>query len=1172
MQDKHGGQEGSRSNDRLEPTFGDLPELNTKAFGDGNKDVSGSGLNQNGDHLGTGFNALEDPLNFASFSAVDDDRATPFHTSNSAKESLDDKAHSSDNNTQTSSEVSKDLSSSGSNKSTVKSSNETSIAENSASNHNNSDSVDSSLNSASHQDNKVLNDSVKKDSIIGQDSTENTGSVSSNSTNASTIENNDAKAIAETNEATTKSSSDNNESSLAEKSNEEPEIEGNFLYKWREERRRRKAAYIKEKEMRAAGLLPKLSIWARMWRVMRYSMSLMVKLAVVGVGVFVVLFIYFDSMVIDGYEVDDKWVLPAVVYSRPLELYPDQRLSFDQMVYELKLLKYREVQSPRRPGEYALNAKNGRIVLIKRPFTFPDADEPRMSVLIEFDGKRVKRILNADNNQELSYMRMDPVLLDRINRVNPEEDRIFISIADVPKPLIQTLIEIEDRNYYDHFGINPVAIVRAFVKNLIAGRVVEGGSTITQQLVKNYFLTNERSYTRKIKELFMAMAMNRRYTKDQILEAYMNEIYLGQNGRAGIYGFGLASYFYFGVPVSELTLDQMALLVGLIKGPSYYDPWRYPNHALERRNTVLAVLRNRGHITEEQFEAYSQKPLNIIPRGQLSYSKTPAFMGLVKTEIATRFKDEEEKTGKDFLSGNGIRIFTSLDPQAQAAAEKAVTNEIAAIEKERKKKNLEAAMVVSSWRTGEVSAVVGSSNPTYDGFNRALDSRRQVGSLIKPFVYLTAFHQGTHLGSIVNDSPVKVKLPDGKIWSPNNDDKKFRGPIRVIRAMANSLNVPTVRVGMAAGLDNVVNTLHAVGYKRDVPLYPSIVLGTPEISPYELNSMYVGMATEGIYRDLTTLRTIEKNGEIVYQRGGNRSPRTLDPKDTYLAIYGMTEATRSGTGKRLAAMFPGVTIASKTGTTNDFRDSWTVGMDSDELSTVWVGYDNNKSTGLYGSTGAMRLYGAYLKERGVNSLDLKRPEGVIFVNFDKDGNVLANGCEEPGMERYPAREDRIQYVKLCNVFDAGSNDLPYVIAPGAMQQTPAANNNNAAPAPQGSVNNNSAGVMQLYGNSPAANNQGNNINQQNQTAPGQLHLQPDPAGALNNNAPAAAGSEAGFARGPAPVAAPNTDALNSSSVEDSGAKDVDPVKPDDNARPTQQSSQHIENQADSFEDQLLGIF
>lgn len=741
------------------------------------------------------------------------------------------------------------------------------------------------------------------------------------------------------------------------------------------------------------------------------------KVAIALLSLIAIMFIYFNSVVIDKFEVQDKWVLPAMVYSRPLELYPDQRLSLKQMVYELKLLKYRESMNPQRPGEYAVNYKTDKIVLIKRPFTFPDGEEGKMSLLVDFDNNRVQKILNADTKEELGYVRMDPVLLDRINRIDPKEDRIFIGIEDVPKTLITTLIEIEDRKYYSHWGVNFFAIARAFIKNAIAGRVVEGGSTITQQLVKNYLLTSERSYVRKLKEIIIAMIMDYRYTKDEILEAYMNEIYLGQNGAAGIYGFGLASYFYFGMPVSELTQDQIALLIGLIKGPSYYDPWRKPEKALERRNTVLAVLRNRGYLSEVQFEQYASRPLGIIPRGSMNYSRTPAFMGVLKQEIKTKI----EPTNPDFLSGNGIKIFTSLDPQAQLAAENAVTQELDAIEKRSGVKGLEAAMVVSSWRTAEISAVVGSRKTKFDGFNRATEGRRQIGSLVKPFVYLTSFNNGFHLGSIVQDSPLTVKLQNGRLWSPKNDDKQFRGPIRVIKGMARSLNVPTVRVGMAVGLKKVVGTLEKVGLHKDIPLYPSILLGTTELTPLELNSIYASMATDGVYQDLTSLRTIVKDGEIVYQRSDNRQTKTLDPKDTYLTLYGMTEATRSGTGRRLGAMFPGVTIGSKTGTTNNNRDTWSTGIDSDEIVTSWVGFDNNRSTGLYGSSGALMVYAKYLKLRGVNSLELRRPKGIKFVNFASNGQVLADGCNEPGMTLLPAREDMITAIKQCNVQESVDN-------------------------------------------------------------------------------------------------------------------------------------------------------
>ena len=746
------------------------------------------------------------------------------------------------------------------------------------------------------------------------------------------------------------------------------------------------------------------------------------KVGVVGVVILALLFVYFDSVVLSKFGVDDKWVLPAVVYSRPLELYPDQKLSLKQMEYELKLLKYRKVNNPQKPGEYATNPKTGRVVILRRPFEFPDGAENTVSLLVTFNGQRVAQIINADSHEELGYVRMDPVLLDRINRIDPKEDRIFIQLSEVPEALVTTLLEIEDRSFRTNIGVNFFAIARAFIKNAIAHSVVEGGSTITQQLVKNYFLNSQKSYTRKFKEIIMALIMNHRYTKDQILEAYMNEIYLGQNGPAGIYGFGLSSYFYFGVPISELTQDQMALLVGIIKGPSYYDPWRHPDQALERRNTVLAVLRNRGIINDTEFEQYSARPLGVIKRGSMNYSKTPAFMGVLKKEISSKF-------GPDFLSGNGIKIFTSLDPQAQQSAEDAVQNELNAIEKETGLRGMEAAMVVSSWRTAEVSAVVGSRTPQYAGFNRVMEGKRQVGSIIKPFVYLTAFHNGIHTGTMVNDAPITVKLADGKLWQPHNDDKKYHGRIPTYVAMARSMNVPTVKIGMRVGLNHVRDTLMNVGIEKSrIPFYPSMLLGTIELTPFEVTQIYTSLATDGSYKDLTTLRTVVKDGKIVYERANSKVKPTLDPRDSYLTMYVMTEATKIGTGRRIGRLFPNVNIATKTGTTNDSRDTWSVGIDSDLVVATWVGFDNNKSTGLFGSSGAMRVYGRFLQERGVNSLELKKPEGIKFVNFNKSGNIVADTCMLPGLNLLPVRVDKVMYVdQNCTIVaDPEPVPVPYV--------------------------------------------------------------------------------------------------------------------------------------------------
>ena len=265
--------------------------------------------------------------------------------------------------------------------------------------------------------------------------------------------------------------------------------------------------------------------------------------------------------------------------------------------------------------------------------------------------------------------------------------------------------------------------------NLKAGRAVQGGSTLTQQLAKNFFLTRERSLWRKVQEAYMAVIIDYRYSKDQILETYMNEIYLGQNFAQGVYGFGLASYFYFGMPLNELEADQMALLVGMVRGPSYYDPWRFPDRARERRDLVLRLLLDTNHLSPADYQKYASRPLSLLERGQMTYSRTPAFMNLLRKELRERF-------GDGFLKQSGLKIFSSLDPVAQLSAEQAVSGELARIEKARKRKELEGAMVISNWKTGEIAAIVGGRNTRFAGFNRALDARRPIGSLVKPAVFV----------------------------------------------------------------------------------------------------------------------------------------------------------------------------------------------------------------------------------------------------------------------------------------------------------------------------------------------------------------------------------------------------------------------------------------------------
>nr|WP_246358686.1 penicillin-binding protein 1B [Tolumonas osonensis] len=727
-----------------------------------------------------------------------------------------------------------------------------------------------------------------------------------------------------------------------------------------------------------------------------------IKLGLVGVAFMVLFGIYLDSLIHSKFDSEQKWKLPAVVYSRPLELFPGQRLSLQQMLHELKLLNYRQSADPKGPGQYAVNGQ--RMIVIRRSFDFADGMEKSRPLLLTFNGQRLLNIKNADNQRELGYVRMDPVLLDRLS--NEEiEDRILLRINQVPQSFANMLLLVEDRDFYTHGGVSVLSIGRAFLANLRAGHTVQGGSTLTQQLAKNYFLTRERSVWRKVQEAYMAVIIDYRYEKNQILETYMNEIYLGQNFAQGVYGFGLASYFYFGMPLNELEPDQMALLVTMVRGPSYYDPWRYPERAQQRRDMILRLMLENNQLTPEQFQTYAARPLGLIERGQMTYGRTPAFMNLLRRELRQRF-------GTGILDQSGLKIFTSLDPVAQQAAEESVSSQLDSIEKRLNRKALQGAMVVTNRHSGEVSALVGGRDTGYAGLNRALDARRPIGSQVKPAVYMTALDQGYQLATPLKDEPLQLRNQGGKTWAPQNYDKTYRGTVPLYAAMANSLNVPTVRLGMAVGVPAVAETLKRMGVTQDIPLFPSLFLGILELSPFEVNQAFLTLATEGLYQPLTAIRTIQDSSDkVIYQRA-EKAERRLDSQSAYLTLFAMTKVASSGTARSLAARFPNAVLAGKTGTTDNLRDAWFTGLDNDEVITVWVGRDDNKPAGLTGSNGALPLFSDYMARRGVNSLKLPVPQGIAMVNFNLSGKPVASGCG--GALMLPARSDKLPPAESCS--------------------------------------------------------------------------------------------------------------------------------------------------------------
>lgn len=715
---------------------------------------------------------------------------------------------------------------------------------------------------------------------------------------------------------------------------------------------------------------------------------LLLKLFIVFVVLMAIYGVYLDQKIRS--RIDGKvWQLPAAVYGRMVNLEPDMSITKNEMVKLLEATQYRQVSKMTRPGEFTVQSNS--IEMIRRPFDFPDSKEGQVRARLTFDGDRLDTIENMDNNRQFGFFRLDPRLITMLSSANGEQ-RLFVARNGFPDLLVDTLLATEDRHFYEHDGISLYSIGRAVLANLTAGRTVQGASTLTQQLVKNLFLSSERSYWRKANEAYMAVLMDARYSKDRILELYMNEVYLGQSGDNEIRGFPLASLYYFGRPVEELSLDQQALLVGMVKGASIYNPWRNPKLALERRNLVLRLLQQQQVIDQELYDMLSARPLGVQPRGGV-ISPQPAFMQLVRQELQSKLGDKV----KDL---SGVKIFTTFDSVAQDAAEKAAVEGIPALKKQRKLSDLETAMVVVDRNTGEVRAMVGGAEPQFAGYNRAMQARRSIGSLAKPATYLTALSQPNQyrLNTWIADAPISLRQPNGQVWSPQNDDKQFSGQVMLVDALTRSMNVPTVNLGMSLGLPAIVDTWQKLGVSKDqLHPVPAMILGALNLTPIEVAQAFQTIASGGNRAPLSALRSvIAEDGSVLYQ-SFPQAERAVPAQAAYMTLWTMQQVVQRGTGRQLGAKYPGLHLAGKTGTTNNNVDTWFAGIDGREVVITWVGRDNNQPTKLYGASGAMSIYQRYLANQSPVPLNLVAPEDIVDMGVDSSGNFVCGG----GMRTLP---------------------------------------------------------------------------------------------------------------------------------------------------------------------------
>lgn len=715
--------------------------------------------------------------------------------------------------------------------------------------------------------------------------------------------------------------------------------------------------------------------------------------AAIGLGAYM---LKLDAEVRAKFE-GKRWAIPARVYARPLELYAGAPLTLKQVKQELQLLNYRE-QDVASPGTWQQNANE--IKIHTRGFLFAEGAEKSQVLRLRFSANAITDVASTLRDSD-GVVRLEPMVIGGIYP-KQNEDRILIQLKDVSPHLIDALLATEDRAFYHHHGISLRGIARAIWVNATEGGLQQGGSTLTQQLVKNFYLTSDRTLKRKLNEALMAILLEIHYSKDEILETYLNEVTLGQSGDRSVNGFGLASQYFFGQPLSELDLPQVALLVGMVQGPSYYNPRRNPERAKLRRNIVIDNLLKEGKISAEQAQIAKKKPLDVLAKPTAATTVYPAFLDIVRRHLRAEYKDED-------LSSEGLRIFTTLDPQVQNAAQSAFEGHIRQLRQLKAKRvaNVQGAMLVSNPENGELLAVIGGSGE-FTGYNRALDARRQIGSLVKPAVYLTALDSGQFtVVTPLDDGPVSLQSQNGKLWEPKNDDGESHGIVPLFDALSHSYNQATIRMGMTVGLPSIITTLKRLGVQQKIEAYPSVMLGAIDMAPLDVLAMYQVFASGGFQTPIRSIREVVDAKNKPLKRYGLAVAQAADPASVYVLNYAMQQTMKNGTAAAASkSLPPDLVMAGKTGTTNDLRDAWFAGYTGNYLAVVWVGNDDNRPSGLFGATGALPIWVNTMKSLNLVSMPMAQPQNVEWHWADTATGLLsAEQC--PGAVFVPFKSDTL---------------------------------------------------------------------------------------------------------------------------------------------------------------------
>ena len=691
---------------------------------------------------------------------------------------------------------------------------------------------------------------------------------------------------------------------------------------------------------------------------------------------------WLDKQVVARFE-GQKWQVPAEVYSAPVVLKdgaPWRKQDLEQLLSDVG---YRFGRNSQKVG-WAARSQT-KVSAHLRSFTDHEGYHPASRRIFSFVNGRLQ--IQDVSGKRYSVAVLEPQKIGYLYGGNTENRDILV-YEQIPKNLIRTLVATEDRDFFEHIGISMTGIARAAFVNLTSGSRRQGGSTLTQQLIKNMFLTSERTYRRKITEVLMALIIEYRYSKEDILTAYVNEVYLAQDGSNALHGFAAASRYFFGRPLNELNIDEQALLVGMVKGPSLYNPRRNPERAKQRRNVVLSLLVEQGLLNADDAAILKKQPLRLANKGR-TRSIFGDYLDLVSLQLE---RDFDQAT----LSTENLRIYTGLDVRAQRAAMSAMHDQVARLTRERSNlKGLQGAMVVTDRHNGQVRAVVGSADEYYSGFNRALGAVRPIGSLAKPPIYLTAIASGRFTWwDKLQDEPKRFKVGND-IWEPHNYSRKSHGEVPLYMALAKSYNLATIDLASQLGFDRIADTLRQLGVKRPFTMYPSVALGSLELSPFEVARLYQPIASTGQSSELgIVLSVMDQEGKIL-----KRFDRSTDVPFTSAALgvtlQGMTKSPEIGTARAAQAQLPNLRFAAKTGTTNDQRDSWFVGITDDYLSTVWLGQDDNTPMSITGSSGAQWVWIDFAKQLPQTPLTRELPSGADYYQVALDEfKIAADRCDE----------------------------------------------------------------------------------------------------------------------------------------------------------------------------------